>query len=684
MLSEGSGFDALGLKPDEVVGRSVFEVCRDVPQILEDSHRALSGEAFNSTLEVAGSVFNCWYRPVRNLKGEVAGVVVVAVDITKRGWVKEETRESEERYRSLVEHASAPICTIDLRGRFTYVNEAFAELVGYSSQELLGRLFKDFLRPKDRSKLLLLFFNIILLKRQPRTVEFQIISRDGRVLHLMSKPTRLVIRGKTVGFQAIITDLTERKEAEERLQILFEFAPDGYYLSDLQGNFIDGNRAAEEIFGFRKREMIGKSFLKLKLLPPSQIPKISMLLAKNALGQRTGPDEFVLTRRDGSRVPVEISTFPVKIKGQTVVLGIARDITERKRTEEALRYKTLFESAGDAIFILDMECRYLEANDVACERLGYTRDELLQMTAKDVDVPEYAPKTPDLLEVLRQRGHIIVEGAHRRRDGTIIPIELSCRLIEYAGKPAVLAIARDITERKRIEEERHRLQEAKSRFVSAAAHELKTPLALIKWHTDLLSSGSYGEVPPPVLDGLKAILRNTNRMLALVTELGDIQRMDAGTLELKMGTVDMVEVVEQSIQDVMPMINGKGQQLEFTPPKAGLEVLGDRSRLEQVMLNLLTNATKFTPEGGKIEVTIVEEPDKLRVSVSDTGIGINPEYLPSVFDPFAKIPKTFRVEGTGLGLSITRRIVEMHGGRIWAESRGEGKGSTFIFTIPRR
>ena len=128
----------------------------------------------------------------------------------------------------------------------------------------------------------------------------------------------------------------ELTSSEERLRILFEYAPDAYYLNDLKGIFIDGNKAAENLMGFKRQELIGKSFLKLKLLSLEQIPKAARLLAKNALGKPTGPDEFILKRKDGSRVTAEIRTFPVKIKGKTLVLGIARDITERKKAEEEL------------------------------------------------------------------------------------------------------------------------------------------------------------------------------------------------------------------------------------------------------------------------------------------------------------------------------------------------------------
>jgi PAS domain S-box-containing protein len=140
-----------------------------------------------------------------------------------------------------------------------------------------------------------------------------------------------------VGAAARIQELEELRERADYLNVQFEFAPDPYYLNDLKGVFVDGNRAAEELSGYRREELLGKSFLKLKLLPPKEIPKAARLLARNALGEPTGPDEFTLIRRDGRSVEVEISTFPVKVRNKVLVLGIARDVTDRKKTEKALR-----------------------------------------------------------------------------------------------------------------------------------------------------------------------------------------------------------------------------------------------------------------------------------------------------------------------------------------------------------
>ncbi len=276
--------------------------------------------------------------------GDTKVIQGVVRDISARLQAENNIRESEERYRELVEKAGAAILIDDRSGKFVFCNQRLADLFGYSLDEMKTKDIRSIVHPDDLDRVLKIHQGRIQGKKVPSKYEFMGIKKNGEVMYLEIDAVALKDDGKIIGTRSYIWDITQRKEveediksSEERLKILFEYAPDGYYLTDLKGVFLDGNKAAEEMIGYKKEDIIGKNFAKAKLLSAKQIPKAAALLARNALGQPTGPDEFTLTRKDGSKTMVSIRTFPVKIAGQTVVLGIAHDITEYKRTQDELR-----------------------------------------------------------------------------------------------------------------------------------------------------------------------------------------------------------------------------------------------------------------------------------------------------------------------------------------------------------
>ena len=281
-------------------------------------------------------------------------------DITERKQTETALQESEARFRTLSNSAFECIVITD-RGRMLDTNEQFNKIFGYKRSELIGLPVIDLVAPESRE---LVKKNI--LSGYEKTYEHQALHKDGTIFTVEVTGKSIPYDGRQVRVTAI-RDITERKQAEEelrnseeRLKILFESAPDAYYLTDLKGKFIDGNRATEKVTGYKKSELVGKSFLEIKLLPKKQILKAGRLLAKNARGQATGPDEFILHQKDGTHIIAEIRTFPVKIKGKTLVLGIARDITDRKNAEKAIResenrLKLAMEAARDGLFDWNME-----------------------------------------------------------------------------------------------------------------------------------------------------------------------------------------------------------------------------------------------------------------------------------------------------------------------------------------
>ena len=331
------------------------------------------------------------------------------------GKQKEEAlRESEERFRSLFENAPIGIYRTAPDGRILEANPSLIQMLGYSSfKELVARNLESegFEPDYPRSR----FKELIERDGEIRGLERTWTKRDNSVIYVREN-ARAIRRddGTILYYEGSVEDITERKRAEEELKnseemfkITFEYAPDALYLSDLKGNFVDGNKMAEKLTGYKREELIGKSFLKLKLLPLDHVPKAASLLAKNVMRKPTGPDEFVLKRKAGGDVWVEIRTYPVKIRGKTLALGIARDITERKKAEKALleserKLRFLAESTRDVVFVYDMNRRLQYVNPAVEEFTGYSIQEIYEQNFINYLHPEDQERMMKLWEELFQ------------------------------------------------------------------------------------------------------------------------------------------------------------------------------------------------------------------------------------------------------------------------------------------
>ena len=377
---------------------------------------------------------------------------------------KEAYYYSQANLNALIENAKNSIWSVDRAYRILTINSHFKKefSVAYGVDLEVGMKITDCVPPK---------LSKIWIGRYDRafngenfTVEDEFQVGDKRISSEISfNPIR---HDKQItGVSVFARDVTKRRqteealrESEERFKILFQSAPDAYYLSDLKGKFIDGNRMAEQLTGYKREELIGKGFLKLRLLPPTQIPKAAKLLVKNTQGISTGPDEFKIQRKDGTTVMVGISTHPVKIKDQTLVLGIARDITERIRAEEAIReseekFRMLAEKSPNMIFI-NKKGRVVYANQKCEEVLGYRREEFY---SPDFDF--FSLIEPDSVSIVKASFQKHAKGEEvppyeyslLKKSGKSIDVIVTTKLISFGGEKSILGIVTDITERKQAE-----------------------------------------------------------------------------------------------------------------------------------------------------------------------------------------------------------------------------------------
>ncbi len=365
--------DGVGLEPGEIEGKTDYDL---FPHERAEEYRAgdrkilESGETtdFEEMYPRRGEevLVRTVKTPVRDGEGNVIGILGIFWDITDRRREQLALEESEKRLKAILGSVHAGIMIADGdTNTIVDVNRVAMDLIGAPREQIVGQTCQRFFSPDECP--------VTDLGQAVKESECTLITAQGEGVAVLRTVTRTDLDGREHLVDAFI-DISELKrteaelrESQERLNILFEYAPDAYFLTDLQGTILDGNRAAEQLFGGRGRVLVGKSFLQADLLPADQLPLAASSMAKSVLGQPTGPDEFVINREDGTRATVEIATYPVKVKGESVVLGIARDVSERKKADETLRakeqrYRGLFENSPIALWEEDASAvkRYVE------------------------------------------------------------------------------------------------------------------------------------------------------------------------------------------------------------------------------------------------------------------------------------------------------------------------------------
>jgi PAS domain S-box-containing protein len=616
--------------------------------------------------------------PVLKEDGSIREWVGTCIDITERKKAEETLRKSEEKFRNLFDRANDAIMYLDRYGRILDVNARTVEMFGGTREELIGKHFAKIgiFSIKETPMLMRNFADVLAGKKVNLNVSIK--NKKSQEIALDCSVS-LVKTDEFAGIVVIARDMSERQKAEEelrnseeRLNILFELAPDAYYLNDLKGNFIDGNKAAEEITGYSKSELVGKSFLKLHLLLRSQIPKAVKLLTLNAMGKPTGPDEFFLNRKDRTQVQVEIRTFPTKIQNQKLVLGIARDITERKKAEKLIvesqqRFAALFSNNPEATVYTDPSMHILDINPRFTSLFGYSLDEVKGKHLNDIVVPDSHIEEARMLDSKTGEGYIYHDTVRKRKDGSLIPVSISAASISIQGQLAgIVGVYKDISEQTSSRKKLVAMNEKLRVVGGMTRHDVRNKLAAIVGNTYLVKKEMAGN--EKVLDRLEEIEKAVQQSVKIFDF--------AKTYEM-LGAEEMAYVdVGKTVKDAASLFTDlKGAKV--INDCRGLDVFAD-SLLQQLFYNLIDNSLKYGQKMTTIRVHYEESGKSyLELVYEDDGVGI----------PVAGKTKLF-TEGystggsTGYGLYLIKKMVEVYGWTI-KETGEPGKGALFVVTIPK-
>ncbi len=613
---------------------------------------------------------------------------------------------------AIVESSDDAIIGKTLQGVIRSWNPGAERLFGYRADDVIGQPI-TILFPAERLHEEVEFLRRIQSGERIEHYETVRVRKDGAQVSVSITLSPIATSGGAiVGASKIARDITKHKEAEHRLRaqeklvrITLSSIGDAVMSTDGDGCLTFMNPVAERLTGWTEAEALGQPVERVfpivnetTGLPPEN-PVIRALREGGAVGLA---NHTLLIARDGTRRPIDDSAAPiVDDTGQAFgAVLVFRDITERRHHERDLQLlAAIVASSGDAIVSKTLDGVITSWSPGAERMFGYTRDEAIGQGITLIVPPERAAEESALLARIRRGEHVApFETVRVAKDGRLMDVELTTSPVRDAAGEVTGAskIARDISDRRRAEEMRAVLlrraeaardeadaaNRSKDQFLAILSHELRTPLAaMLGWVQMLRQQQVPAERTQHALD---VIHRNTVLQSRLIDDLLDVARIRAGKLHLDKQPVQLIPLIEGAVETVQRDV--AAQQLvlgRHLDPEAGV-VFGDPTRVEQIVVNLLSNAVKFTPPGGRIDVSLDGDGDYARIVVTDTGIGFGADAVASIFERFTQAGGvTGRVHGgLGLGLAIVRHLVELHGGTVSADSRGEGQGATFTVRLP--
>jgi PAS domain S-box-containing protein len=647
-------------------------------------------------LFVESSIF-----PLRNDNGDIIGFRGIARDVSERMQIIEALKQSEERYRTILEDINDSYFEVDLAGNFTFANDSTCRHLKYSKKELIGLNYKDFTAAEDAETVYKTFNKVYQTGKPVYGLTWKIVRKgigegfaEAAIFPLRNE------KGEIIGFRGIGRDITERlqmekalRQSEERYRSVLEQMEEAYYEVDVAGNFTFFNDAMCRQMGYSREELMGMNYR--FYTPKDDVQRMYKVF--NRVYQTGKPSiGFPVERikKDGARIFAEISTFPLRNESGKIIgfRGTIRDITERMQAEEALKeseekFRTLSEESPNMIFINKMG-PIVYANMRCEEVMGYKREKLY---SQDFDFLTLI--APEFREQVKANFKRHVRGLEPKsleytlltKEGRQIDAILSSKLIKYQKEMAILGIITDISEQKKAGEERKEMEQKAQlasrlacvgELASGVAHEINNPLTGVIGYAHLLLDRS--DIPQDIRHDLEIINEGAQRVAGIVRKLLTF----AGQQKPEQKLVNINEIISTTLDLRAYELASNNIKVTFQPAGGLPMTIADPGQLQQVFLNLIINAEtemKLAHSKGKLSIKTEHIDNTIRISFKDDGPGIAKENLERIFNPFFTTREVG--QGTGLGLNLCHGIITEHKGRIWAESR-LGRGATFFVELP--
>ncbi len=621
---------------------------------------------------------------VENLQREVA----------ERKLAEEGLQETLEELETTLHSIGDAVISADLEGCVRRMNPVAEQLTGWTEAEAQGRSLEE-------------VFHIVQEEtRTPVENPVQRVLREGLIVGLANH-TLLIdrngverpiadsgapIRGEgdaTLGVVLAFRDQTRERAAEkelhglmERQQAILAAVPDIIVEVDRHKIITWSNQAGQEFYG---DDVIGHEAADYFEGEEDVYEVVRPLF------NGSSPAVYVESRQRRKDGQIRLLAWWCRSltddRGNVIgALSSAQDITERKRAEEKLReseerYRSIMEQAADTVIMHDETGRIVDANRQACRSLGYSREELLSKSIGDIDPEAVQAEKQELWGKVLAGEQFTFESLQIRKDGSVIPVEVTLGSVRLPLGPAIIGIVRDITERKQLEKD---TAKARADFLYAVSHELKTPLFLMTATVEMMKLQTEEERRFRFMSQEETWIRNLARLRLLINNLVDSQRTATLGTQLTRTPTDLAALVRQAVEDldVFAVKQSITWQIDLNSlPDLPL----DPEAIERTMHNLLTNAIKFSPPGGTVQIRLRAQPDQVALEIEDHGKGIPAAEMSRLFQPFARAGSAVKavIPGTGLGLYVSKVLVEAHGGAISLRSE-EGVGTTVTVTLPLR